>query len=599
VVWSPEECPPERDAGVCDHFIVTAAVAPAYWRARDGGLRITITWEDREDEFNLHVFRKGVLVATSAVLGAGMEQVTVPMASGGYEVRVTPVKVTGSGYRGTAELLSERRRAARPVNNAYHGARIRSRNPRNEPHGRPASYRGPPLEIRTTDVGRNALEPTIGIGPRGAAFYTAAAWDCPAPYYNYPRDPGRFLTSCPDGSLMRSTDGGRSWKDISPELQPATSDRHPLSYDPFLYVARTGRIFLIDLTGLTGPSELSVSDDGGRSFDTTIVDAPGIDDRESITSGPIPEGPLVTTDPSFDSAVYYCVNQFTNHVCMLSLDGGQTFAPTTPLPNFTPNCVLYGAPAGDVLTDRDGRVFLPMKCSTDLTAYVLSLSPAIPALWISEDAGATWDLVPVSQKVGTHYDGQTQVAADVAGNLYAVWVDDRHDLPYLSTSTDHGRTWSSPLMIAPPGVREVQFATVAAGDRGRVAVSFLGTTVNDRMDKSRPWNAYVIVTSDGLSRDPLFVSAMANPGNDPVHRGDCPQSSCAYIRDFLDVQISPFDGTVWATAVDTCTAILECNRKDVEGMDWDNDVVGAAVDSRGIAIHEISGPRLLTPGSKR
>ena len=53
--------------------------------------------------------------------------------------------------------------------------------------------------------------------------------------------------------------------------------------------------------------------------------------------------------------------------------------------------------------------------------------------------------------------------------------------------------------------------------------------------------------------------------------------------DFLDVVGSPSDGTVWASAVDTCTAQNNCNTVAA---------TGEATDMRGIAIKEIAGPRL-------
>jgi hypothetical protein len=53
-------------------------------------------------------------------------------------------------------------------------------------------------------------------------------------------------------------------------------------------------------------------------------------------------------------------------------------------------------------------------------------------------------------------------------------------------------------------------------------------------------------------RNPLFQSNIVNPANDPIHSGDCP-SRCGRMYDFLDAVISPTDGSVWASFVDTCT----------------------------------------------
>jgi len=85
-----------------------------------------------------------------------------------------------------------------------------------------------------------------------------------------------------------------------------------------------------------------------------------------------------------------------------------------------------------------------------------------------------------------------------AGNLYYVWYDPEYQQPYLATSTNGGLNWSKPLMIAPPGVREVQWPTVAAGAKGRIAITFPGTTVNDATDLTRPWN-YVVTSTNALA----------------------------------------------------------------------------------------------------
>jgi hypothetical protein len=57
--------------------------------------------------------------------------------------------------------------------------------------------------------------------------------------------------------------------------------------------------------------------------------------------------------------------------------------------------------------------------------------------------------------------------------------------------------------------------------------------------------------------------------------------------DFLDVVVSPADGSIWATAVDTCTTLNSCITQPK----------GAPSDMRGIAIKELSGPALIGSGA--
>ncbi len=62
------------------------------------------------------------------------------------------------------------------------------------------------------------------------------------------------------------------------------------------------------------------------------------------------------------------------------------------------------------------------------------------------------------------------VAVDEEGNLYYAWTGaDR--LFYLATSTDGGKTWSDPKMIAAPGVTETWGPTIAVGAPGKIAVA--------------------------------------------------------------------------------------------------------------------------------
>ena len=115
------------------------------------------------------------------------------------------------------------------------------------------------------------------------------------------------------------------------------------------------------------------------------------------------------------------------------------------------------------------------------------------------------------------------------------------------------------------------------------------------------------MSTDALSANPLFVSNIANPTFDPVHRGDCGGESggrCGRMYDFLDIVVSPIDqGRIYAAAVDTCTALLDCNRKHLQG-NWDSDDTiqeetahdyGASADMQGVVIRQVSGPALRGP----
>ena len=463
----------------------------------------------------------------------------------------------------------------------------------------PVAYRGPKLVLAQSYIGRQSAEPTIGVDRKGAIYTTAAAFD--AVPGNPPKNEPRTL-------VMRSTDGGRTWQNDQPNL--AGQNTMVVSTDPYLFVdpnvpQSAGRIFDIDLQGVNG-AHLAFSDDQGKTWTQTLLSSAGVNDHQTLVSGPEPAGvPIPLTDPSYQKVIYYCVNQIADGSCIRSFDGGRTFVQGNQsgyeavnpsyLAGFdnSHNDGICGSLHGHAVTDSAGRLFVPRGyCDQAMIA-------------ISTDAATTFHTVQVSNV--SMYGEQASVAVDRNGTLYYVWQGGGRNLPFLSISKDHGEHWSTPLMIAPPGVHEVDFPSIDVGDPGRVAITFPGTTsTGGSKDKTRPWNSYVVMSTNVLSANPLFLSNIANPEYDPVHRGDCGGESggrCGRMYDFLDVVSSPIDqGRVWATAVDTCTAYLSCNVKRIDGENDDDTVSyeegtthGASDDMQGVVIREVSGPALRGP----
>ena len=471
---------------------------------------------------------------------------------------------------------------------AYHGTAL-TLEPKVAPANKAVAYTGPKLVLAQSYVGRKAAEPTLGVDKKGAVFTVAAAFD--AIPGNPPKNEPRTL-------VMRSTDGGRTFTDSSPAVAGVKTQN--VSTDPYLYVEPTsGRVFDLDLQGLNG-AHLSFSDDGGKTWTESALGTAGANDHQTLVAGPPPEGsPLPVTDAAFPKVLYYCTNAVAYGSCARSFDGGRvftqanqtgyeavnpTYAATLDLEH---NEGICGSLHGHAVTDSAGRLYIPRGYCR------------IPMIAISTDAATTFHDVKVSD---IPISGQqASVATDAQNNLYYVWYGGAHALPYLSISRDHGEHWSTPRMIAPPGVRETNFPTIDVGDPGKIAITFPGSTSTaGAKDKTRPWNSYVVVSTDALSANPLFLSNIANPKNDPIARGDC-SDRCGRMYDFLDVVSAPADqGRVFATAVDTCTAVSFCNSKRVPGNDDDSDIVteetahpyGASSDMQGVIIRQVSGPAL-------
>jgi hypothetical protein len=420
-----------------------------------------------------------------------------------------------------------------------------------------------PLTLQAVKVGAPGLEPTLGVTSDGTAFYAAAhiVLDTPVVY-------GGARTE-----TLRSRDGGVTWEDV--QFRVGGQVTHPqANADPFVFVdPATDRVFNLDL--YAGCSWLNYSDDNGESWGNSPAACGNyVNDHQTIAAGPKPAAaPAIPAAVPYEGRwLYYCFNRVIDANCGRSTDGGLTWTPT-PQPAFfgydQAAGGLCGGLHGHAETDPDGRLFIPKgHCSR-------------PWIGITEDGGNSWTRVRVSDipTAGTHLS----VASDSAGNLYFVWWDSAQRLPFLSISRDHGATWEAPMMVAPPGVKEVNFPVISAGDEGKIAINFPSTNA-DRPSSGdrRPWNQHVVVSANALDPNPLFLSATANDPADPVHRGAC-NGRCGGIWDFLDIVISG-QGEAWAAASDDCVGTCATGAS--------NTVLKAG---EGIAIRQIGGPLLRAP----
>lgn len=374
--------------------------------------------------------------------------------------------------------------------------------------------------------------------------------------------------------IMRSRDAGRTFTDVTPRT--AGRPTHAQSQDPYLYVEpRTGRVFTTDYAGC---GLLSHSDNGGQSWTTDPPICSALTDHQTIFGGP----PATSRPTGYPHVVYYCAATLlalnvssTSSGCEKSTDGGQTFAPTgglafTPRPQYDDE----GAPAGICTglvghgtVGPDGSVYLPKTCER-------------PLLSISRDEGRTWEVVTIPTTLGVNTgaaglpDHEAAVGVDARGVVYYTWMG-RDRLPYLVTSRDRGRTWSTPLMVAAPGINEANIPSLAVTPGGRLAIAYMGTTtspgrpfINDSCGlcpnltapyAETTWNGYITVSDNPLSPNPTFQSVSINAPADPLTVGQCGPFRCQQQFDFDDVQFGP-DGTPWAVFSDGCDsdAALVC-----------------------------------------
>ncbi|MCA1824989.1 MAG: glycoside hydrolase, partial [Frankia sp.] len=401
----------------------------------------------------------------------------------------------------------------------------------------------PRIELYKTGF-TGAGEPTIGVAKDGAIYADVMT------------------------KVVRSTDRGRSWRDVSPG--------HATSLDPYLYVDKTTqRVFKSDLLGTC--QALSWSDDRGESW-TTAPAACNQSDHQTIYAGKPTLSPLTSGYPNI---LYNCsqtvgYNGFsTASGCAKSLDGGTSWTPTGTFAFNDPSPYGAAADSGDsgIPAHCIGDIG-PIFVGTDGTLYVSRGWCGQPWLAASTDEGLTWTRTQVAKNgMSTTVDGgfglvapgsgqsdhEAAVVADRNGNVFVMWVA-LNRLPYIAVSRDHGKTWGPPLMVGAPGVNEAWGPALDIDDRGAVAFTYIGT----RNSPGKPWTkSYSDTTWSGylgridkpLTARPLIFSGPVSPlSTYPLVQGACGPDRCNEgVLDFVDVIFGP-DHTMWGAFVDTANA---------------------------------------------
>jgi len=144
------------------------------------------------------------------------------------------------------------------------------------------------------------------------------------------------------------------------------------------------------------------------------------------------------------------------------------------------------------------------------------------------------------------FDSFVVDAVDKAGNIYVVW-NERHPQQHetwamLSVSRNSGKSWSPPVKVQRAPATTV-FPWVSAGDAGRIAVSYYGTSARGNspqtVAKTATWYVYSSFSTDGGR---TFSEMRTTP---PMHHGSictsgtgCPTGS-RNLLDFFETAVDP------------------------------------------------------------
>jgi hypothetical protein len=284
-----------------------------------------------------------------------------------------------------------------------------------------------------------------------------------------------------------------------------------------------------------GPTNFSYSStDGGKTWNpgaAGLPDLPGTTDSDR---------PWYALDPTDPAVLYFSYRDFAgpNIWVNKSVDHGKTWLQHVPITLGAPNFVDTGVATTSVrpLVDpTDPNTVIVFYTSN--TAAKSALAPPtnddfdLTQIFMakSTDGGKTWANTLLFDAGATHGLDNTvahafsSAAIDSAGNAYVVFAErlgDRTEthieyfaVPKGSTATVH------PVQVDQGGLGANVFPWVAAGDAGRVDVTWYGSPAADNNDPAAQWSEMFAQTVNGLDAAPRFVQSRVS-GNKPMHAAD-------------------------------------------------------------------------------
>jgi len=127
------------------------------------------------------------------------------------------------------------------------------------------------------------------------------------------------------------------------------------------------------------------------------------------------------------------------------------------------------------------------------------------------------------------------ISQDKAGNLYALWVDDKYVLK-MSKSSDNAASWSKPVVVSAPGNGTTPLMSYHPimvhhpSEPGRAGFAYYGSA-----DKGATWNAYIAESGNIDAPSPVFSSMIVNEESQPMQQNANPTWDQGYLNPFADL----------------------------------------------------------------
>jgi hypothetical protein len=405
---------------------------------------------------------------------------------------------------------------------------------------------------------------------------------------------GHVIVNSFGPTVWISTDDGKTWpKPLeSVDSTPCTA----LSGDADAVVSSDDTYYADNLC-LPGPTNLSYqSRDGGKTWNASQGNLPNLPGAATDS-----DRQWYGLDPSDPNVVYFSYHDFAgpNIWVNKSTDHGNTFTQQVPITLGAPNFVDTGpgnTSSRPLVDPSDPNTVIVFYTSN--TAIKSATAPPtnqdfdLTQIFIarSTDGGKTWTNTKLYD-AGAAPNGSDNTIAhefsssaiDSAGNAYVVFSQRQGD----GTQT-HIRFFEvpkgsvapvTPVQVDSGGLGANVFPWVAAGDPGRVAITWYGSTAQDNNDINAQWSQMFAQTLNGTAAAPTFTQSRVSGGT-PMHAADvCLAGTLCLVtggnRNLSDFQM---------VAVDPC---------GMAEMVWANDAAGGG---RTDFSRQTAGPSLYVNG---